>query len=184
MTCIAGLVHNGRVYIGADSAGIGGWDLTIRADEKAFTTGPYVMGFTDSFRMGQLLRYSLTPPEPTEDLQRFMVTAFVDAVRGCLKAGGYARKENEQESGGAFLVGVRGSLFVVCGDYQVAEPADQMAAVGCGAQVALGALYATQWSPEPGNRLDTALRAAERLSAGVRGPFTIVREPDRVEGKG
>ena len=37
MTCIAGLVDsNGDIYIGGDSAGVAGYDLTIRADEKVF----------------------------------------------------------------------------------------------------------------------------------------------------
>ena len=56
MTCIAGLVHDGAVYLAGDSAGCSGWDLTVRADPKVFVSGSYVMGFTTSFRMGQLLR--------------------------------------------------------------------------------------------------------------------------------
>ena len=88
MTAVVGLVHNGRVHLGADSAGSSGWSLTLRADEKVFRNGPYAMGFTTSYRMGQLLRYAFAPPEPTGDLQGFMVTTFVDSVRACLKDGG------------------------------------------------------------------------------------------------
>jgi hypothetical protein len=51
MTCIVGLVDGGRVWLGGDSAGVSGWDLTVRADRKVFRNGPYVMGFTTSFRM-------------------------------------------------------------------------------------------------------------------------------------
>lgn len=171
MTAIAGLIHNGRVHLGADSAGVAGWSLTVRADEKIFSSGPYVMGFTDSFRMGQLLRYSLTPPPPEDDLHRFMATAFVDAVRECLKGGGWASRYNEQEQGGLFLVGVRGRLFHVGSDYQVGEAADGFAAVGCGFELCLGALHATRYDPSPRQRLRAALEAAERFNAGVRGPF-------------
>ena len=39
MTCIVGLVHEGVVYIGGDSAGVGGMSLTVRADEKVFQNG-------------------------------------------------------------------------------------------------------------------------------------------------
>ncbi len=173
MTAVVGLVHGDRVHLGADSAGIAGWSLTVRADEKAFRNGPYVMGFTTSFRMGQLLRHAFVPPEPSGDLTRFMVTGFVDAVRACLKEGGWATKSSEQEQGGEFLVGVAGRLFVIHSDYQVAESVDGYAAVGCGADIALGALYATGGMlPKP--RLRTALEAAERHSAGVRGPFAFV----------
>src|SRR2546430_1004120 len=99
--------------MGGDSAGVSGWGLVVRADHKVFRNGPYVMGFTSSFRMGQLLRWGFDPPAPPDcrgDLESFMATTFVDAVRGRLKAGGWAKKDSEQEQGGTFLVGVCGRL--------------------------------------------------------------------------
>jgi len=33
MTAVVGIVRNGRVHLGADSAGVSGWSLTLRADE-------------------------------------------------------------------------------------------------------------------------------------------------------
>lgn len=177
MTCIAGLVSDGIVYLAGDSAGCAGWDLTVRKDPKVFVNGQYVMGFTHSFRMGQLLRYAFNPPAPeTSDLHGFMCTAFVDALRACLKDGGHATKDKEQEAGGLFLAGVAGRLFVIESDYQVAETADGYAAVGCGFQPARGALFATD-GMEPVQRLGVAMSAAERFSNGVRGPFTIVSSP-------
>ena len=179
MTCIAGLAEDGTVWLAGDSAGIAGWDLTVRADPKVFVNGPYVMGFTSSFRLGQLLRYSFSPPVPeTDDLHGFMCTAWVDALRSCLKDGGYASKDKEQEEGGVFLAGVAGRLFLICADYQVGEAADGYQACGCGDQAALGALHATAGMRlPPAERLRKAMGAAERLSAGVRGPFTIARTP-------
>ena len=75
MTCIVGLVHEGVVYIGGDSAGVAGLSLTVRADEKVFRNSDFLMGFTTSFRMGQLLRYSLKPPRrhPDDDIHQYMV---------------------------------------------------------------------------------------------------------------
>lgn len=178
MTAIVGLVHKGGVYIGGDSAGVSGLDLTVRADTKVFHNGPYLFGFTTSFRMGQLIHHALTPPKPKGALERFMSTAFIDAVRSCLKDGGWARRENEREEGGTFLVGVRGRLFVVHSDYQVGQAADGYAAAGCGDQVALGALYATADSGmKPRKRIKIALQAAERFSAGVRAPFICLGQP-------
>lgn len=149
-------------------------ELTSRADAKVFALGPYVMGFTSSFRMGQLLRYALDPPALSGDLDRFMCTTFIDAVRTCLKNGGWARKDSEQEEGGTFLVGVNGRLFVIHDDYQVAESVDGYAAIGSGDEVALGALYATADSPVPPcQRLTVALNAAAHHNGGVRGPFAF-----------
>jgi ATP-dependent protease HslVU (ClpYQ) peptidase subunit len=179
VTCIVGLVADQRVYIGADSAGVDGgrYAMMLRADRKVFRNGPFLMGFTSSFRMGQLLAHALQPPKPREgaDIFAFMVTDFVNAVRDCLKTGGYARKTNEEETGGTFLVGFRGRLFRIEGDYQVGECPRAYDAVGCGDLIALGALRAMDrdTSLSPSGRVMTALEAAEDYSAGVRGPFHI-----------
>jgi ATP-dependent protease HslVU (ClpYQ) peptidase subunit len=174
MSAIVGLREGGKIWIGGDSAGVAGLDLTIRGDSKVFRNGEFLFGFTTSFRMGQLLRYSLKPPVQAEnqDPVEYMCTTFVDAVRNCLKAGGFARKTNEEETAGDFLVGYRGHLFEVESDYQVSVAADNYEACGCGRAIVRGALYATR-SLEPRKRVELALSAAEHHCAGVRGPFVI-----------
>lgn len=182
MTCIAGLVDESDVYIGGDSAGVSGMELRLRADQKVFTNGSLVMGFTDSFRMGQLLRYAFQcPPQlPSKSIEEFMVTDFIDAVRECLKEGGFAEEDRGKETGGTFLVGYRERLFEISGDYQVGEALDGFSAVGSAAPVALGVLYATQ-GRKPEDRLLTALEAAERYNAGVRRPFVVEHLPRSAE---
>jgi hypothetical protein len=185
MTVIVGLVaDDGTVYLlGADSAGVAGWSLTQRRDAKVFRVGEFVFGFTDSFRMGQLLRHGFKPPEIPEgaDLFEYMVATFVPELRKCLKEGGYATVNNNQEKGGTFLVGVRGRLFKVEGDFQVGESLKPYDACGCGQELALGALFAqTLDATTPQTKVFTALAAAETFSAGVRGPFVL--EQTREEG--
>ena len=175
VTCIVGLEHKGAVWMAGDSAGVAGLDLTVRSDAKVFLNGPYVMGFTTSFRMGQILRWSFEPPKPPKEpeyLECFMATDFVNGVRTTLSAGGYATKKNEAEEGGTFLVGVRGVLWCVDSDFQVGRAEAGYDAVGCGEGYAKGALYATQ-GKSPAHRLQKALEAAEAHSAGVRGPYTV-----------
>lgn len=174
MTCIVGLVDGGVVHMGADSAGVGGWDLTPRLDPKVFRSGPYVIGFTTSFRMGQILRYHVDLPVPRAgvDLMRHMVVDFVGAVRDGLNAQGYAKHDSHREEGGTFLVGVHGRLFCICNDYQVGEPSAGFDAVGCGHAYAVGAMGVTRGNPR--GRVMRALRVAERFSAGVRGPFAYL----------
>jgi len=174
MTCIVGVVDNGRVVIGGDSAGSDGWHIEIRADSKVFTVGPYAMGFTTSFRMGQLLRYQLKVGAPdTWDVDRFMSTTFVDAVRTCLKDGGWAKDDSGREVGGKFLVGVGGRLYTIDSDYQIGVSSCGYAAVGSGYLAALGALYATPDRPAA-ERVDVALLAAAHLTDSVRAPFMTV----------
>jgi hypothetical protein len=179
MTCIVALKHAGKIYMGSDSAGVGGLSLTVRADPKIYRVGPALFGFTTSFRMGQLLGHSFTMPKHDSDqtIETFMATTFINALRVCLKDGGFAKKINETESGGNFLVGYRGRIFNVWDDYQVGESALPYDAVGCGFDLALGSLHTTAAlklrSILPRERIRFALAAAERFSAGVRGPFKI-----------
>ncbi len=175
MTCIVGIAENGKVYIGGDSAGVAGLDLTVRSDEKVFLNGECLFGFTSSFRMGQLLRFSLNIPSRAEntDDYKYLVTSFIDSIRSTLKSGGYATTKDGGEVGGTFLLGYRGRLYCVYSDYQVGAAADGFWACGCGEQIANGSLFSTIGA-SPRLRIDTALKAAERFSAGVRGPFTIL----------
>jgi hypothetical protein len=174
LTAIAGFVDNGKVWIGGDSAGVAGWSMDIRSDSKVFRNGDFLLGFTSSFRMGQLLRYSFRPPDrdPKRDVFEYLVTDFVASLRSCLKEGGFATKDKEAEAGGTFLLGYYGRLFQVEDDYQIAEPAAGYGAVGCGHEVAKGALFATK-AMKPEERMKIVLGAAELHSAGVRGPFVI-----------
>lgn len=174
MTAIAGLIHAGRVHLAGDSAVTSGWGLDLRPGGKVFANGPYVFGVSGSLRAAQLLQYAFDVPEPEDDLARFMATDFVDAARTCLKDGGHARRENEVESGDMILlIGVHGRLFKLWSDYAVGEGTEPFTAIGCGQDYALGALHATFGRPAR-TRLRTAMEAAERFSAGVRGPFTYV----------
>ena len=115
------------------------------------------------------------PPEIKldDDIDEYMATAFIDAVRDCLKSGGYATKDREQEEGGTFLVGYKDHIYMVEGDYQVGKPLDGFAAVGSGSDVALGALFATK-GQTPRERVCIALEAAERFNAAVRAPFIVL----------
>lgn len=196
MTCIVGIEAEGRVVIAGDSAGSDGYSRTVRADEKVFTLRPrsttthpfaveFGFGFTTSFRMGQALRYRFEPPAFSRNrsnpdvlasrLDRYMAVDFVDAVRICLKAAGFAKTDNGVESGGTFLVGALGRLYTVYDDYQVARAACGYAAVGSGAQVALGALHASQnQAVGPEWRIEAALTAAAEHTAFVAPPFVVV----------
>lgn len=180
MTCIAALVDNGTVWMGGDSAGVAGIDLVVRKDPKVFRLGPLLIGYTSSFRMGQLLRFSDDAKHAMESRDceacepfEAMVRYFVPAIRKLFTDHGFATKNNNVESAGTFLVGYRSRLFSVEDDYQVGEVAGDINACGCGAQLALGSLLSTL-GQKPRGRVRMALECAEHFSAGVRGPFTIL----------
>lgn len=182
MTVIVGLVDNGTVYLGADSSGSNEVHIASRVDPKVFRTGEYVIGYTSSFRMGQLIKYSLKLPEPPAvgDLMAFMATDFINSIRTCLKGGGWTEVEKNREAGGNFLVGVTGRLFEIESDFQVNEELQQYGACGSGSQLALGSLHTSlNRGFGPRSRLQLALDAAEFFSPKVRGPFHYVTLPGR-----
>lgn len=181
MTCIVGIEHGGGVLIGGDSAATAGWRQTIRADQKVFITGPYVMGYTGSPRAAQLLRYRLNVSAPdTWDVDRFIATTFIDAVRATFKEGGLAKIESSQEGtgGSAFLIGIKGRLYAIYDDYQFSRAVAGHLAVGCGDEIALGSLHTTaRFNLPPRTRAEYALQASAAISAGVAAPFTIIDQP-------
>lgn len=145
MTCIVGIERPDGVMIGGDSAASNYSIMYTREDRKVFHNEGLIIGYTDSFRMGQLLRYRLEiPPHhpPDKDDFEYLATDFIDAVRAVFTDHGFLHKEHEEESGGEFLVAYRGRLYFVCGDFQVGRAAEPYIAIGSGGEVALGALYA------------------------------------------
>jgi ATP-dependent protease HslVU (ClpYQ) peptidase subunit len=183
MTCIVAIEEKGNVYIGGDSAGVSGLSVQIRADEKVFENGCFIMGFTSSFRMGQLLRYKFDPPKQTvnQSDMKYMVSDFVDAVRACFEKNGFGKvSKGSDNEGGTFLVGYNGSLYCIEGDFQVAQLHNKYAAVGCGRDLALGSLYSTE-GKAPEFRIKKALEAASAFSAGVAPPFVIVKQLKKKE---
>ena len=177
MTCIVGLVANdGAVHIAGDSAGTGhGGRTMIRRDPKVFTIGEMAFGFTDSFRMGQLLHYTLNLPSRAEKIEdmHYLVTQFIPCIQAAMRDAGWLLQSDGRYEGGTFLIGYRGRLYSVEADFQVAECEDTFTAIGSGEHVALGALAALE-NLEPIPRMTRALEIAAKHTAYVRGPFTFV----------
>jgi hypothetical protein len=187
VTCIVGVQTPDGVLIGGDSAGLSGWVRTHRADPKVFEHDDgYVIGFTTSYRMGQLIRYADLPKpldREGDDLDRFMATDFVNAVRQALKDGGWAEKDKDREDGGTFLAAVNGLLYKIADDYQVGRSLDGYDAAGSGWELALGALHATA-GMKPITRVNRALAAAAHHSGSVHPPFMVVLGRNQVPADG
>jgi len=179
MTCIASWIAPDKsIYMGADSAGTNVYfNQTIRVDQKLGTYRDMLMGFCGSYRMGQLLAHGLSVAAQNEgeDDYTYMVTSFIAGVRGTFRAGGWLHSKDGVETGGTFLVARRGRLFQVASDFQVGEGVENYAAVGSGADFALGAFYADKDDDtlQPVQRVIRALKAAENFNAAVRRPFFL-----------
>ena len=184
MTCIVAIAQNGTVYMASDHAasdektGL----ILARKEPKVFKVGQYGVAFTDSFRMGQILQYSWTPPKytPTKtnsSLDKFMRTKFVDSVKSSFKDNGYGTigQNSEEDTGGIFIVGVCGKIFTIDEDFHVGENVVNYMAEGSGGMIALGALHATKNQKNPKVRLKSALEAAAEFTMSVSAPYTYIQ---------
>lgn len=183
MTCIVAIAQNGTVYMGSDHAASddkSGWVMS-RKEPKVFKVGQYGIAFTDSFRMGQILQYNWTPPKytPTKTnfgLDKFMRTKFIDSVKAAFKEHGFGDiGGTDEDTGGIFIVGLEGRIFVVDEDFHVGENVVNYMAEGSGGMFALGALHATKHQKNPKMRLKLALEAASEFSMSVAPPFTYIQ---------
>lgn len=178
MTCIVGIKTDKEIWIGGDAAGSNYAIIDRRSIPKVFRVKhgslEMIMGYTTSFRMGQLLQYKLRLPDfdPRISVEKYLVVDFVDEVRKIFKEGGFSGVANNVESGGSFIVGFKNKLFTIEGDYQVSETTLNYASVGSGSYVALGSLYSNEHISSPKDRLENALNAAVEHTPYVRTPFT------------
>lgn len=183
MTCIVGLVHDGIAYIGADSLGSNGYTGTIRKDKKVFhlkDINNAIIGYTSSFRMGQLLMYGTGLIDP-RDLHehsidhKYLVTKFIPNVIKLFEEGGYAQNKNGEKMGGEFLFAYKNKLYKIESDFQVSEGLYNYDACGCGEQFALGSIHSTKGLIEdPITRIHMALKAASEFCVGVAPPYYIL----------
>lgn len=181
MTCIVGLIQDGVTYIGGDSLGSNSFSKVVRQDKKVFKlkdTSNAIIGYTSSFRMGQLLMYAeglIDKRDEPNINHEYLVTKFVPNVIDLFEKGGYSRNNSGEKSGGHFLIGYKNKLYKIESDYQVGESFDNYEATGCGEYFALGSLHATENTDiSPEGRIRLALQAASKFSTGVAPPYYIV----------
>ena len=182
MTCIVGIETNNGIVMGGDSAAAYEPQPHLRRDsKKVFERGDVLIGYTSSFRMGQLLQYRLEVPTHAKrygDLE-YLATVFADAVRDCLGVGGFKYVSSEQETGGQFLIGYRSRLYFMDPDFHVNSFRRGYHAVGCGAEYALGSLH--NEAELTRESVVQALDAAATFSSFVCEPFHIVVQKTKKE---
>jgi ATP-dependent protease HslVU (ClpYQ) peptidase subunit len=188
MTCIIGLIDNGKVYMGADSAGSDGYTIGAYKAPKTWkhtcTAGEFLFAASGSFMVMQALRHCFDPPcvKEGQELNDYMIREFLPAFRKVLEGLGVKGDEKGEPNmaRAGVLVGFRGRLWWIASNFAILESNRDYLADGSGMYHAMGCLYGTK-GMEPKDRILKALECAENHIATVRGPFTIV-ETDTKEG--
>lgn len=187
MTCVVGLTEGNRVYLAADSLGSGNGVkqqyktpklqiLTVlQVDELQNSTIQLGIGYTTSYRMGDILRHILKPPKIgiSEDENEYLVSKFIPELINCFDDHSYTKSKDGVKTGGYFLVGLRGRLFLVQDDFSVLEPSSGYTSIGSGQEFALGSLYSS-CSSSAAVRVVEAVAAASCFSTTVGGDIDYI----------
>lgn len=190
-TIVAVKSYDGKsIFVGGDSLAASGLHLRTVVTPKVFHPrgalhDVMIIGYTSSFRMGQLLQFSLDCPVQEEDLKaenvdRYMATTFITAVRECFTKNGWMGKfgqahdqDYDRNHGGVFLVAVLASdgphIYYVGSEFIVLEHAEDFDAVGCGRELALASLRTMDLVRGP---VKSKTKAAADKIYGQRGPLS------------
>lgn len=178
MTCIVGIKHNKKIYLGGDSAmtnQVG--QQSLSAESKVFTNGKVAFGICGSPKLMNPLRLMKIPSRKLgQDVREFVAKFLVPAIETALKEGGCVTESPEHGSifEGAILIGFAGILYRMESNFQLISDAHGFDSIGSGADIAVGSLHATKRGMKPRPRILAALEAAAIGNSGVRPPFTIV----------
>lgn len=137
MTCIVGIEYNGKVLIGGDVQGTSPNHKIVHTQPKVFFKKDIIIGYTTSYRFGQILENNLldpVAPEDDEEVYRWLVTVLVPNIRETLD-------KNKYPEGGTCLIGVRGQLWSLQSDYSVLRSVLGYESIGSGCEYALGSIY-------------------------------------------
>lgn len=177
MTCIAAMVKGEHVWMAGDLMGSNGFTKKVYPDSKVFVNGDFIIGYTSSFRMGQLLQYNWEQPPRLEGMtdREYIQLDVIESMRDCFNTFGYGIKDGLEHSGGNFLLGYRGCIYEMQDNFSILKH-DDFAAVGSGQYHAEAALHLLTSNPliEPAEALQTAIETAAQFTTSVSGECTIV----------
>ena len=121
MTLIAAVQHQGEVWMLGDSIGAGteSGTYSLQREPKVIVLGDLLVGYSTSFRFGQILQHSLKLPPRKVPIEVWLRSTFIDKVRKTLEAHGFGDGKNG--SAGFLLIAAEGRIFTVQEDFAVLE---------------------------------------------------------------
>lgn len=145
MTCIIGYVDTkGNGHMVGDSAGT---NVTYHSridlhSAKIFEKCGMLIGYTTSFRMGQILEHCLEFPDRTAGLTDFeyLIRQLVPAIRKVFVEEKYIQDTDKQ--GGNFIIVWKGAVYEIQGDFSVFNHSRGFASCGSGNSHAQGFIEA------------------------------------------
>jgi ATP-dependent protease HslVU (ClpYQ) peptidase subunit len=162
MTVIAAYDDGERYWIASDSMGTAG-DTMYETGSKLITRGNYIIGFSRSYRVADIIRECTDLPDrllSVRDLRKLRDAIKTKITQDDL-VGKYDDKPTDQHPVDIVLISPTG-IYTVEGDYQIHKiPHGGYIATGSGTDIALGALFACKKQGIDGKTaVNSAVKAA------------------------
>lgn len=158
MTCIIAHTDGVSSFLAGDKLGSNGFTKTVQTEPKVFekefiklhddgltrTKEVMALGYTTSFRMGQLLNYNLNLPEQdaSQTFSQYLVLKVIPIIRQMFKEEWGARDASQDVGGGQFIILHNHTIYEVQEDFSVLQPKTRITAVGSGTYHAIAAMQA------------------------------------------
>lgn len=167
MTCIVAVKHDDKVTMVGDSAASNGHNIHPVGLSKVFNNREFSIGYTESFRLGNIMEFVWSPPEQTVNCSddKYLYIHVVESIREAIRV----HCPTVTSLGTYFLLAWKGRLFTYEGEGFLLEH-KSYAAVGSGAETALGALFALHNSDgvtDPEIKCQLAVEAAAHHTTSV-----------------
>jgi ATP-dependent protease HslVU (ClpYQ) peptidase subunit len=177
MTIIAGVTHQGRVYLAADSGWSSRYIESAQVDHKVRRLrADVVIGASGPKRFCDVVIQRLSLDKCATDRNELPMWIADEIRRICVEIGLNLNQDSGNYDVGSVLIGVRDRITRMDNAFGIVRDRNPYDAIGSGTEVALGAMHAMtrgeHWSPR--DVLRAAVRAAAAHCPSVRGPFRFV----------
>ena len=197
MTCIIAHTNGKSSFIAGDKLGSNGFTKSVQTESKVFekefikinddagltrTKEIMAIGYTTSFRMGQLLTYSLNLPlqDANETFPQYLVLKVIPIIRTMFKDEWGYRDASQDVGGGQFIILHNHIIYEVQEDFAVLQPKTQITAVGSGTYHAIAAMEAyievqDETKVELHNRVKSIFKIVSDNVTSVSSEFDILK---------
>lgn len=187
MTCVIAWTNHDRMIMASDSAVTSG-DRIMTMKQPKFQlisskqNPDMLIGYAGRAKVGQVildLHVIKIPKDTTPDPYIFMTQTIVPILEEILSE--YRLTIEDEDTGeifheNIFIIAYRGSLFTINSEFHVFEGTEDFVSIGSGQDYALSAMTAIKnGCPDilPEKLIEEGMRAAEKYSSSVRGPFKM-----------
>lgn len=179
MTCIVAIKDNGNIHMAGDLMGSDGFRGKVYDKSKVFIKEGFILGYTSSFRMGQLLEYAWVPPTQGvgQDDDSYIYVDVVNSFKSLFMDNGFGNKDKVEIETGEFIFGWNGRLFLHQSNHSLLE-SDHYVTTGSGcyhAEAAIASLieYGHKGAVEDCEfMLSSAIEVASRFVTSVSKEYT------------